>query len=283
MKLSVAAATLFQLISIASIPVDAQKGIRRRAKAAKGCKHEKAQVSFFDTDDVVGTATVRRNEDCSVLLSMDLSSYPDQTGGKACLFESGSCPTDTCDENNSVELITTIGDDNDFLSRAAGRFTAFDDVAIEDISITLESGPQCKAFEIVEDDKSLEAGISTYPGYEGSLSPGGTVKVVFNGDDSFKFSFNLNGLEAGCMGCGIHIHSGTSCDSHDLVLGHYWDDDVVADLWTSAGGAFYSSDDSMKAKGSFNLYTGYGYEENKNHAVVVHAQTGLRIGCGILE
>merc|ERR1712151_126322 len=112
--------------------------------------------------------------------------------------------------------------------------------------------------------------------------PSGTVTVAFHDDETFRFSYDVEGLEANCVDCGIHIHMGTSCETHELVEGHGWNSVVVQDLWTTAGGATYATDSEGAAEGYFEIYNGYGYEENLNHAVVIHDSTGVRVACGLL-
>jgi len=141
----------------------------------------------------------------------------------------------------------------------------------------------CGVLGVAGDRMLLAAEMDVYPGYEGGLNVAGSVRVTYRKDGTFKFRYNLEGLEADCEGCGIHIHEGTSCDSHELVKGHYWDDEVVEDLWTTAGGATYDSDAEGNAEGYFNVYNGYSFGKNVGHAVVVHAQSGARVACGVLE
>merc|ERR1711902_90643 len=106
--------------------------------------------------------------------------------------------------------------------------------------------------------------------------------VTFNPDKTFLFEYDLSGLAPNCVKCGIHIHAGVSCETHEKVLGHEWNSIVVQDLWVTAGGAFYNSDENGKVDSSFNLYNGYGPIENYSHAVVIHTQDGSRVGCGVL-
>jgi len=134
--------------------------------------------------------------------------------------------------------------------------------------------------------KVLTASMGLYPGYEpaaGDPTPSGTVTVSFRDDDSFEFAHNLAGLKPNCESCGIHIHAGKSCTDPALVLGHAWNQYVVSDLWTIAGGAYYIADQDGRTDSSFNLFSGFGYEENINHAVVIHTAGGARVGCGILQ
>jgi hypothetical protein len=135
---------------------------------------------------------------------------------------------------------------------------------------------------------TLSACIDRYPGYLGPLDlSGSSVTITFtegdSGEDMMLFEHNLMGAEASCDGCGIHIHTGTTCDNAALVLGHYWDKEKTDDLWTSAGGAVYNSSPSGESVGSFMLTNGYGVEDNAGHAVVVHDSDGARYGCGVLS
>ena len=144
----------------------------------------------------------------------------------------------------------------------------------------------CGILKTPTKQKVLTASIGLYPGYEpaaGDPTPSGTVTVSFRDDDSFEFAHNLAGLKPNCESCGIHIHAGKSCTDPALVLGHFWNQYVVTDLWTIAGGAYYMADQDGRTDSSFNLFTGYGYEANTNHAVVIHTASGARVGCGILQ
>lgn len=79
-------------------------------------------------------------------------------------------------------------------------------------------------------------------------------------------------------------HPGTTCDTADQVLGHYWDvSEQVDDPWTPAFGAAYSTNVNGQGKGFFPLFSGFNFEENIGHAVVFHAQDGTRIACGTLS
>jgi len=144
----------------------------------------------------------------------------------------------------------------------------------------------CGILKTPTKQKVLTASMGLYPGYEpaaGDPTPSGTVTVSFRDDDSFEFAHNLAGLKPNCESCGIHIHAGKSCTDPALVLGHAWNQYVVSDLWTIAGGAYYIADQDGRTDSSFNLFSGFGYEENINHAVVIHTAGGARVGCGILQ
>lgn len=130
------------------------------------------------------------------------------------------------------------------------------------------------------------ATMGPYPKYDGPLAISGEVTVEYVGNEFalqyMLFSFDLRGVLPNCDKCGIHIHAGTGCDDPSQPLGHGWNTASVNDHWTTAGGAFYSSDKRGRAKGSFYITNGFGTADNLGHAVVVHSQDGSRVGCGLL-
>lgn len=130
----------------------------------------------------------------------------------------------------------------------------------------------------------MSACLEPYPDYSGPLDVSGSkVAIAIRGKGDMKFMYNLEGTESDCVDCGIHIHSGVSCEVADNVGGHFWDLNLTpVDMWTPTGGAVYNSDSDGKAKGSFEIQNGFKYTYNKG-VVVIHKQDGERIGCGILS
>jgi Cu/Zn superoxide dismutase len=117
---------------------------------------------------------------------------------------------------------------------------------------------------------TLETCLDVYPNYDGDINVAGKVKVTFDGTDK-KFKFNMKNGDVDCLPagtCGIHIHTGTTCEEAE---GHYWDDtDGALDPWTPVGGAVYESNSKGKSEGKFFINSGFDYSENVGHAVVVH-------------
>ena len=130
--------------------------------------------------------------------------------------------------------------------------------------------------------KKLKASLGSYPGYTGDLNVLGDINVSFNRAGALTFKFDIAGVEPSCVDCGVHIHSGTTCTTADEVGGHYWNDSLVPDPWVSSFGSVYNSNGDGVAAGEFAVDSGYGFEDNDGHAVVVHAQSGMRVGCGVL-
>lgn len=97
-----------------------------------------------------------------------------------------------------------------------------------------------------------------------------------------RCSITMNNVDVNCEDCGIHIHTGTTCDDPALVGGHYFSDGTD-DPWTNAGGSIYESDPVGKSKGHFHINAGLDYFANNGHAVVVHDKDGNRYGCGVLS
>ena len=79
------------------------------------------------------------------------------------------------------------------------------------------------------------------------------------------------------------IHDGTSCATDGGE--HYWDQATMGfmDVWTVPNGAYYQGAPSGQATGAYTLYNGFGAEENRGRAVIVHGSDGSRIGCGLLN
>jgi hypothetical protein len=128
----------------------------------------------------------------------------------------------------------------------------------------------------------LQGSLGAYPEYTGDIDVSGKVKVFFDEADRLTLKLDLEGVEANCVNCGIHIHSGTTCATAADVGGHFWDASVP-DPWITAIGSVYNSDDEGCAKSEFTVDSGFDYDTNIGHAVVVHAQNGDRIGCGVLS
>ena len=107
--------------------------------------------------------------------------------------------------------------------------------------------------------------------------------MKFDDQGKMLFRFHSFGAEASCANCGVHIHSGMTCGDPDLVGGHYWDAGAVEDPWTTDGGSVYNTDAKGNGNSKFELDSGIDFEGNLGHAVVVHAQDGTRIACGVLS
>jgi len=301
-KTSIVFLTIFQLLSSSVI---ADNGKHRRTKKSKKAKKDGRKSSqgsnslvalIEEVGDneaivgIIGTSTIRFNADGSFLFAMDMTGLMNDSGtavvtdGTSCedISETPFTQGDTFDGVVNVYNALSEG-----VSKSAFRFNngytrpknMGKTVLIYD---NADGVIGCGILGREIPNKNLSANMGMYPNYTGDLSPGGKIKITFHDDDSFKFHYNIKGLEANCVGCGIHVHAGTSCATHEEVKGHGWNSVVVQDLWTATGGATYMTDDMGNANGYFEIYNGFGYEENVNHAVVIHMQDGSRVGCGIL-
>lgn len=125
--------------------------------------------------------------------------------------------------------------------------------------------------------QALTARIGAYPGNVNTHASG-NISVTFT-DNYLTMFYELQGVKPVTSG-GVHIHTGTSCDNASDVGGHYWAPVEEGDYWKSAR---WVADSAGDAKGSFRLVSGIDYSGNKGHAVVIHDDTGSRIGCGILN
>lgn len=131
-----------------------------------------------------------------------------------------------------------------------------------------------------------------YPGSTWNQTVSGTVTIMHKAAvlDTLAVSWALLGTDDACPTgagnvCGIHIHSGTTCDTAVAVGGHYYDKATLSkDPWTdvrytSTNGKALSSDFSME------VLAGLDRSAIVGRAVVVHNSRGAgeRIACGIIE
>jgi len=242
---------------------------------------------------LIGTATLRFNQDKSFLVAMDLNGLPGGESGSVVITEGTSClaMVATPFTKPGADMFDGVHNKYDALqagiSKSAFRFNSgYDSTENMGKTVMVYSGAGavlgCGPLEAETKIKVLKAVMGTYPGYVGNLNATGMVTATFHDDSTFKFEFDVRGLEANCKGCGIHIHAGVSCATNAQVKGHGWNSGVVQDLWTPAGGAVYNATAAGEAKGYIEMYNGFGYEENHHHAVVIHLQDGKRVGCGLL-
>ena len=95
----------------------------------------------------------------------------------------------------------------------------------------------------------LRTTFDKYPDYVGNIdvSDGTSEAIIeFRGTDMI-FNLFAKGAEPGCIYCGFHIHSGTTCNDATLVGGHYWDTEGgLDDPWTIDGGAVFTTNSDGK-------------------------------------
>merc|ERR1712232_157002 len=123
------------------------------------------------------------------------------------------------------------------------------------------------------------ADMGVYPGQDTpAYTPSGQIKVIALSETSLKLIGEVENIEPNCEECGVHIHAGTSCDSADLVLGHFWEG-PREDPWLTT---YYSTDAS--GTGTIDLILSDFPEtpDALERTVVLHDSTGARIACGVL-
>lgn len=240
-----------------------------------------------------GTASVHYNPDGSFLMSLDAAGLVPgcEEGCLAAITSAKSCDGFGADYYDDSSMsnpwrVAYVTSDEGFSNSAWRINNGFNSQENEGHTLVLYDDNNdpigCGVLGVASDHMILAANLGTYPGYNGDIDVTGGVVVSYHNDGTFKFEYHLSGLEANCVGCGIHIHAGTSCDTPEEVKGHGWNTEVVEDLWTAEGGATYESDGMSNAIGYFNLYNGYSFGKNLGHAVVVHGQDGTRLACGVL-
>jgi len=133
---------------------------------------------------------------------------------------------------------------------------------------------------------ALSGDFGAYPGYMGMLNPRGKVIVRFNAEGSFLLKLRVEGLEASCTNCGVHIHSGTTCTDALAVGPHFWNVNTFGsapadDPWNKFG--YYNSTGTGRSKAVLAGDSGLGYKDNLGRTVVLHSANGTRVACAVLK
>jgi hypothetical protein len=124
--------------------------------------------------------------------------------------------------------------------------------------------------------------LRTYPGKSDSITDGSvtlswigtTVTLTWTGLVGYD-SLCDNGPSTSANSCGIHIHAGKTCATHNLIGGHYWDSDALnSDPWSDVV--------IDGADGSVSVDFGYTEDESKYRAFVIHDHNGDRATCNTL-
>jgi len=136
-----------------------------------------------------------------------------------------------------------------------------------------------------------------YPGSSTKLNVVGHMTIATNGrgDQAAQtLRWSMSGLDTACVegwleiarpanSCGVHIHTGTSCDTAAGVGGHFWDNDQLeSDPWKTT---VYSAEGGSSVQTSVSelAVTGLSSDAILGRVMVVHDSTGARIACGVIE
>jgi len=118
---------------------------------------------------------------------------------------------------------------------------------------------------------------NSYPGST-SISPTGTVDMNFQRTQvTFYYSLSSDCTPDAAVAnsCGIHFHSGFSCDDAALIGGHLYDSEThSSDPWATVS---YSS-----AVGNIAIDYGYDFEETYGQLIVLHNSAGARLSCDVV-
>jgi len=90
---------------------------------------------------------------------------------------------------------------------------------------------------------------------------------------------HLTGEGSNCTaanGCGVHVHAGTSCESKETQMGHYYNGSV--DPWTEI--QYYETD--WYGNAVFLDCVSTGETDYDGKAFIAHANDGSRVACGVL-
>merc|ERR1719384_1746658 len=103
----------------------------------------------------------------------------------------------------------------------------------------------------------LEACIESYPGTSHPIL--GKIRVKWTDAGMIKLHYRMKNVRHNSYG-GLHIHEGESCDTHEQVLGHYWNAaKYPVDPWNPKK---WKSNRRSKAIGNFKIKSGYSKRLN---------------------
>jgi len=190
----------------------------------------------------------------------------------------------TSDQNAGVEVVTGLS-----TSDIIGRVMVVHDVIGARVAcgvLGLETGASVVAHV---------PSFVPYPDYTGSLKVIGSVGIVgSSGTDSTAkqtLTWDLADLDTACTagaadsiknGCGIHVHTGTSCDQASAVGGHYHSEALAEDAWLPV--VYEAAADGKSKQGTgVHVVTGLSNADIIGRVMVVHKLAdGARIACGVI-
>lgn len=117
----------------------------------------------------------------------------------------------------------------------------------------------------------------------------GMIEICFSKElsgTSATLKMDVAGLETSITDGGVHIHEGTSCDTVETQMGHYFNsagagEGEVEDPWNNT--ERYSTSSSAIGTANFQFDQWYGYDDTVGKVVIIHESSGNRIACGVLE
>jgi len=83
-------------------------------------------------------------------------------------------------------------------------------------------------------------------------------------------------------GCGIHVHTGTSCEAADDVGGHYYSARLFRDPWAPV--KYAAEADGSSTEHGIEVATGLSNSDVTGRVMVVHElASGARVACGLIR
>jgi Cu/Zn superoxide dismutase len=153
----------------------------------------------------------------------------------------------------------------------------------------LTNGARIACGVLVAGEVASVANFASYPGYTGNLTVAGKVDIASSGVVSQVLTWDLTGVDTNCTygagddvpnGCGIHVHSGSTCAMAADVGGHLYSPSLASDPWADI---VYVANSSRASMGAVEVVTGLTLADQVGKAFVVHELTGARVACSIVD
>lgn len=233
----------------------------------------------YDGDlDVTGTVSVRFGNDRHFFFHVDVKGLGELATGGVHIHEGTTCEeaslvgghywndkrTDDnwTDEGGAVWSADENGDSVSSFRLYSGY--GYNHNAGHAVVFHTSDGTRAACGVLEKNNFELSADMGSYPTYNGNVDltddyhVSGEVTISFDADGQFEMFYNLDGLPKKCSDCGVHVHTGTTCEDHDNIGDHYFTS-AATDLWTTEGGAVYNSNGKGEAKGSSSCSMGIAF------------------------
>jgi hypothetical protein len=126
-------------------------------------------------------------------------------------------------------------------------------------------------------DTLLTAHLVKHPLYTGELFPYGSVSLRFDTSNTTLAVIKAEGLEEKCDRCSWWVTGGDSC--HDVNRVNVSPFYVRRNPW---GGTFYSTHEGVTLAVQ-KIFNGYGVDDMAGKAVMLNAQDGSPLACGVFK
>jgi hypothetical protein len=255
------------------------------------------EMSFFENGQLdILIQGFQGDPACTNTSMLDYATYPnacgihvhanadcDDAGGHFWFNQSLVDPWKFISYDNMTEFDVSIADYGYNWSNTQGQALVFHDSEGARVACTLIEPREDPMLDQDQDWQLSDAQV--YFNYEGTAMVQDSSVISVGMVDGTNWAYishtmEVTNLNGGCQGtvcsgancCGIHIHSGHSCDED--ALGHFYENDV--DPWVNV--RYTNSPGQVQTQ-----YIDVGTMDISNRTFIIHDEAGARIACYLLS